>query len=78
MELSWAKCASGDIDLYNGPKVTGWIEHRAGGRYSVHIKFYLSEDEMPCEETAYATLREAMRALKSTVTVLMIGRGYED
>lgn len=45
--------------------------------YNVHIRRHLSSDWMDCENVDYVSLRKAMRALKETVTVLIIGRGYE-
>jgi len=44
--------------------------------YTVHILVHLSPDLMDCEELEYVSLRKAMRALKETVTVLLIGRAY--
>ena len=47
---------------------TGWIE--------VGIAGILHANTLPCEEVRYYSLRSAMRALKETVTVLLIGRSY--
>ena len=44
--------------------------------YRVHIAQALSEEKLDCEHAEYVTLRQAMRALKTTVTVLLIGREY--
>jgi hypothetical protein len=44
--------------------------------YRVHIAQALSGEKLDCEHAEYVTLRKAMRALKETVTVLLIGRSY--
>lgn len=44
--------------------------------YKVEVSGHLSQGIMPCEKQEFVTLRKAMRALKETVTVLLIGRGY--
>ena len=44
--------------------------------YKVEVSALLRQRLMPCEKKEYVTLRKAMRALKETVTVLLIGRGY--
>ena len=44
--------------------------------YRVNISMRLSEEKLDCERMEFVTLREAMRALKATVTVLLIGRAY--
>ena len=45
--------------------------------YNVQIRTHLSTDLMDCENVDYVSLRKAMRALKETVTVLLIGGHYE-
>jgi hypothetical protein len=45
--------------------------------YAVHILINLSVELMPCEDVEFVSLRQAMRALKETVTVLLIGKAYE-
>ena len=44
--------------------------------YRVHIAQTLTVDMMPCEKENFVTLRQAMRAMRETVTVLLIGRAY--
>jgi hypothetical protein len=44
--------------------------------YKVEVSALLRQRLMPCEKQEFVTLRKAMRALKETVTVLLIGRGY--
>jgi len=80
MEFSWGRDYKDDICLYvNDIKgiidELGWVI-RVGDRYEVTIGFELSPDRMPCEREGYPTLRHAMRALKTTVTVLLIGGHY--
>jgi len=45
--------------------------------YKVEVSALLRQRLMPCEKQEFVTLRKAMRALKKTVTVLLIGRGGE-
>jgi len=66
-----------DVKVYS----YGWIgpqtdyDGKTSG-YRAWISTNLARDSMPCEEVEYVSLRKAMRALKETVTVLLIGRGY--
>jgi hypothetical protein len=76
MELKWKNGGGGDIELFNCGRLVGWVDGDAQP-YEVHIPFSLAGDMMPCENAKYVTLRQAMRALKETVVVLLIGRGYE-
>jgi hypothetical protein len=55
--------------IENG-KTTTWLV------YNVQIRTTLSAELMDCENVDYVTLRKAMRALKETVTVLLIGGHY--
>ena len=66
-----------DLKLYS----YGWIEPQTDydgktSGYRVWISTNLARDPMPCEKQEYPTLRQAMRALKETVTILLIGRAY--
>ena len=61
----------------------GWVEVLGKGydgtgitRYHVWISTNLTKASMPCEEEEYVSLRKAMRALRTTVIVLLIGRKY--
>ena len=45
--------------------------------YNIRLHHTLTTDMLDCELVDYVSLRKAMRALKETVTVLIIGRGYE-
>ena len=45
--------------------------------YTAHVLINLSAELMPCEDVEFVSLRKAMRALKETVTVLLIGKAYE-
>ena len=76
MDLKWEKDAGHGVDLYENGRCVGWIDCSIYP-YEVHIPVRVTSYTMPCEETKYVTLRKAMRALKETVTVLLIGRGYE-
>jgi len=75
MELKWVQGGGDDVDLLNDGRLAGWVDGD-DHPYEVHIAYSLSGDMMPCEETEFVTLRQAMRALKETVTVLLIGREY--
>lgn len=75
MRLKWKQGGGDDVDLFNDGRLVGWIDGD-DHPYEVNISYSLSGDMMPCEEVKYVTLRQAMRALKETVTVLLIGRGY--
>lgn len=59
-----------EVELIENNKVTTRI------MYNVRIRSILTTETLDCELVEYATLRKAMRALKTTVTVLLIGRGY--
>ena len=76
MELEWKHSVGNDVDLFNDGRLVGWVD---GDNlpYEVHIAYALAGDMMPCETAKYVTLRPAMRALRETVVVLLIGRGYE-
>jgi hypothetical protein len=90
MKLKWKWSVNGsELGLYtpNGLFTIGYIESfeheyhykgesSKGQHYEIWISPRFSEANMPCEETKYASLRDAMRALKETATVLVIGRGY--
>ena len=77
MELRWKKAPDyPDLDLFDGDEFVGWIEARAQGLYAVQVVGTLSNTTMPCEEEYFVSLRKAMRALKDTVTVLLIGRKH--
>ena len=75
MELRWGRGGGRDVDLFNDGRLAGWVD-RDDHPYEVHIVYSLAGDMLPCENAEYVTLRQAMRALKETVTVLLIGRGY--
>jgi hypothetical protein len=90
MELKWKWDDSGQEIYLVTPGINrrhGYIEpvgetsyvngeHTERTVYNVHILIHLSADLMDCEEVEYVSLRKAMRALKETVTVLLIGRSY--
>mgnify|MGYP003653951786 CR=1 FL=1 len=75
MRLKWTNGGGGDVDLFNDGRLAGWVDGEVRP-YEVHISYSLASDMMPCENAEYVTLREAMRALKETVVVLLIGREY--
>lgn len=67
-----------DKDVY----AYGWVEvlddyglEQPRG-YHVWIATKLTRASMPCEEEDYVSLRKAMRALRTTVIVLLIGRKH--
>ena len=69
--------ADPNLDVY----AYGWVEPQIdydGNTlgYHVWIATNLTQSVMPCEEQDYVSLRKAMRALKETVTVLLIGEAY--
>ena len=66
----------GDVDLLTYGLLAGWVRYM-DGHYEVRIHSAIAKDRMPCEEQNFVTLRPAMRALKETVTILLIGREYE-
>ncbi|CAB4123514.1 hypothetical protein UFOVP48_17 [uncultured Caudovirales phage] len=87
MKLKWEKRGKGTIALIGVLKgqgrTFGWVMPK-GWRFSsegdtgwieVGIAGLLHTGIMPCEEARYYSLRAAMRALKETVVVLLIGRG---
>ena len=83
MELKWEQRSEGPITLtvvFKGKEETlGWVLRRKVVHidwYEVGIAGHVQADVMPCEDARYVTLRKAMRALKETVTVLLIGRGH--
>lgn len=80
MELKWMKRGENTLALTGTLKgvhrTLGWVLPRLGNYYKVEIAGYISLSQMPCEDQHYVTLRDAMRATKATVTVLLIGRGY--
>ena len=73
MQLKWTRGDCGDIDLLNCGKLAGWVQGREG-YYDVCVSVNLAVELMPCEDRTFVTLRPAMRALKETVVVLLIGR----
>lgn len=75
MRLKWKQGGGDDVDLFNDGRIVGWVDGD-NHPYEVHIIYSLAGDMLPCEKVKYVTLRQAMRALKETVTVLLIGRGY--
>lgn len=75
MRLKWTNGGGGDVDLFNDGRLVGWVDGDVHP-YEVHIAHSLSNDMMPCENAEYVTLRQAMRALKATVVILLIGREY--
>ena len=75
MELKWRAGPGKDLDLWANGKFIAWVDGVARP-YEVRITYTLAGDMMPCEEAKYVTLRQAMRALKETVTILLIGREY--
>ena len=79
MELKWVKDpTSSDIDLYANGEFVGWIDGDYRSTYGVHIVRSLADGVvLDCVGRNYVTLRKAIRALEETVTVLLIGRGYE-
>ena len=89
MDLKWEKRSHDTIALTgmfeDGITTLGWVMPKYANRYVGHgqekwlevgIAGSLNLGTMPCEEQRFVTLRPAMRALKETVTVLLIGRGY--
>ena len=76
MRLEWKQGGGDDVDLFDDGRLVGWIDGD-NHPYEVHITYNLSNDMMPCEKTKFVTLRPAMRALRETVTILLIGRAYE-
>ena len=92
MELKWEKRDKYTSDkhaialtgvLKGKDRTLGWVMPRGWGfssgaadGYEIGIAGMLHKDAMPCEEVRYVTLRQAMRTLKETVTILLIGRGY--
>ena len=76
MRLKWKRGGGRDVDLFNDGRLAGWVA-RDDHPYEVNLSYSLSGDMMPCENAKYVTLRQAMRALRETVVVLLIGRGYE-
>ena len=88
MELKWEKRDKHTIALTGVLKgkdrTLGWVMPKRRNFNSeavdwceVGIAGMLHKGVMPCEGTKFITVRQAMRALKETVTVLLIGRGHE-
>ena len=75
MKLKWAIGINEDVDLLNHTVLMGWVERQSNG-YATFVAGTLERTRLPCEEAEYATLREAMRALKGTVSVILIGRAH--
>ena len=75
MGLEWRRGGGRDLDLWANGKFIAWIDGVARP-YEVHIIYTLAGDVMPCEGVKYVTLRQAMRSLKETVVILLIGREY--
>ena len=75
MELRWGRGGGRDVDLFNDGRLAGWVDGDVHP-YEVHISYSVSGDMMPCENAKYVTLRQAMRSLKETVVILLIGREY--
>jgi hypothetical protein len=83
MEFRWERRSESTLILL-GPlkgqeEILGWVIPKGwdGGSWvEASIAGKLTRDVMPCEEQEYPTLRQAMRALKATVIVLLIGRAY--
>lgn len=90
MELKWRWDRTGsELELYSLQHSgrLGYIEafekeyhsktdHTKRLVYEVNVSVFLHEGHMHCEEVDYVSLRKAMRALKETVTVLLIGEAY--
>ena len=80
MELKWSRSAldsdKRELRLYNHHRVVGWVRLKETGFYRCHLSAHLGREVLFCETQEYVTLREAMRALKSTVTVILIGEIY--
>jgi len=88
MELKWKWDKTGsELGLHNRFGRLGYIEafeneyhykaeHTKQLVYEVNISKMLHEEPMDCELQRFVSLRKAMRALKETVTVLLIGRSY--
>ena len=80
MRLEWVrdgKDFDDDLDLLDSGTLAGWVRPHPHGGYSVFLASTIAPQTMPCEEVSYVTLRDAMRAAKAVVTVLLIGRAYE-
>ena len=75
MELEWKHSVGNDVDLFNDGKFVAWVDGDVRP-YRVQITYTLAGDMMPCENAEYVTLRQAMRALRETVTILLIGESY--
>ena len=87
MELEWEKRDKYTVALTGVLKgkdrTLGWVMPKrwdftseAVDWYEVGIAGVLHKGALPCEEVRYVTLRQAMRALRETVVVLLIGREY--
>ena len=76
MELEWVRDKP-DIDLYYEDDLVGWVRYHSDGPYTVTVSGCFGIATHPCEDQKYVTLREAMRALKATATVLLIGGHHE-
>lgn len=90
MKLEWVKRSNDTLALtgtLKGKEYTfGWLMPKrwsfnetgyVADWYEVGIAGMLHKGVMPCEDERYVTVRQAMRALHETVTVLLIGRGHE-
>jgi len=76
MALEWMTGdPNGDVDLRRDKQLAGWVRYREG-HYEAKVASTIAPELMPCENAKYVTLREAMRALKGTVAVILIGRDY--
>jgi hypothetical protein len=79
MELKWTRDKDNDdINLHylDKDRLVGWIRRFSDGQYNVSVSSALGLEVWSCEEQKFVTLRQAMRALKETVTVLLVGRSY--
>ena len=89
MELKWKWDKTGsELGLHTHLEQLGYIEafeneyhykaeHTKQLVYEVNVSVLLHEEPMDCEMQRFVSLRKAMRALKETVTVLLIGKAYE-
>ena len=87
MELKWEKRDKHTLALTGVLKgkdrTLGWVLPKRWNFNSgaidwceVGIAGMLHKGVLPCEKEVYTSLRPAMRALKETVTILLIGRDY--